>query len=652
MNDDKINRLQGPVLVLGASGFIGANLLHMILRVRKDVFGVVFHTPAWRLEDLPQNHVIQADLLVDTNLEHLFHQVEPKTILDCTAYGAYSFETQSELVYQTNFNLVARLLQKFLKHGIACYIHAGSSSEYGDATKAPGEDALPLPNSDYAVSKVAAAQIIAYYGKKHKVPCANLRLYSVYGPMEDSSRLIPNLVHMGSQGRYPDLVSSEISRDFVYVEDACEAFLDAANNLHPSHYGDSFNVGSGRKTTIADAAQMTGEIFHIQEKPKFQGMQNRSWDLTDWYANPAKTKSVLGWEAKTEFHDGLKKTADWFLGLEDKEKYRKSSKQFAIDTKHSLSVIVVCYEIGKTLNAFYAPLKKTLEEQKIDYEIIFVDDGSTDDSERVIAELSQKDRRVIGLSHSRNFGSQVAYRSGLEMASKNACLLMDGSRDSAEAIPAFLQKWCEGFDVVYGQYSSQESPFYIRWATGIFYRIFNRFSRLPIHNNAGDYCLMDRRVVRSILIFPEREFFLRGVRAYIGFRQVGILCERGRKPIEGQVKYFLKNLGRGKNGILAYSYAPLNFLSLSGAILFMLAILAAIYQVGCRLFLPELVPHGFTTMVLAILFFGAFNLFAMAILGEYLAKIYEEVKRRPRYLVRNVIQNGEVRAAATDTLMN
>jgi dolichol-phosphate mannosyltransferase len=650
MTEDKIRRLQGPVLILGASGFIGASLFQKILRVRSDVFGVIFHVPAWRLADMPQANIFQADLLVDANLEHLFDQVGPKTIFDCTAYGAYPFETQADLVYQTNFNLAARLLQKFVQRGIACYIHAGSSSEYGDAARAPAEDVLSIPNSDYAVSKVAASQLIAYYGKKHKVPCANLRLYSVYGPLEDSSRLVPNLVRCGAQGGYPDLVNPNISRDFVYVDDACEAFLDAANNLKPSLYGESFNIGTGQKTTIADAAQIAGELFNVPEKPKFHAMPNRTWDVEDWYANPNKAKSELGWVSKVTFREGFQKTVDWYVSLGDKEKYLKSSKKFGVDSKHSLSAIVVVLDLGTSLRDLYEQLKQALEKLKVDYEIIFVDDGSTDGSEAIIADLSRQDGRITGISHSRNFGLQVAYRSGMEMASKNACVLMRGSRESLDAIPLFLEKWREGFDVVYGQWSTEKSPFYVRWATLFFYNVFNRFSQLAIPQFAGDFCLLDRRVVRSLLQFPERDFFLRGVRAYVGFRQTGIEIKRSPGQLEFQIKEFLVNLGRGKNGILAFSYAPLNFLSLSGVLLFIMAILIGIFQVGCRLFFPALVPHGITTVLLAILVFGAFNLFAMAILGEYIAKIYEEVKRRPWYLRRNVIRNGEVRAAATDSL--
>src|SRR5262249_42013505 len=153
------------------------------------------------------------------------------------------------------------LLPRLHERGIACYVHAGSSSEYGDNAAGPRESDPPAPNSDYAVSKVAAANLIHFYGRRKKFPRVNLRLYPVYGPLEDSSRLIPNVVRYGTQNKYPEFVNPAISRDFVYVDDVTEAFLDAALNLEEPDYGESFNVGTGRKTTIGEVAGAARDLF-------------------------------------------------------------------------------------------------------------------------------------------------------------------------------------------------------------------------------------------------------------------------------------------------------------------------------------------------------------------------------------------------------
>ena len=324
--EEKIKKIRGPILVLGASGFIGANLLQTLLKHRGDVFGTVFHLPAWRLENLHPRHVLQTDLLSEEGLSPLLDRIGPQTVFNCVAYGAYSFETDSSLIYRTNFNLTEKILRALEPRGLAAYIHPGSSSEYGEKASGPKESDLPSPNSDYAVSKVAASSLLYFYGRQKNFPCANLSFYSVYGPLEDASRLIPQLVIAGQRGEYPRLVSPEVSRDFVYVEDACEAFLDCALNLKPSHYGDSFNIGSGKKTTIRDAALTAGEIFKIPSPPSFQSMPDRRWDVRDWFADAGKAKELLGWESRVSFRQGLERTAAWYEKLESKDSYRKSSK--------------------------------------------------------------------------------------------------------------------------------------------------------------------------------------------------------------------------------------------------------------------------------------------------------------------------------------
>jgi nucleoside-diphosphate-sugar epimerase/glycosyltransferase involved in cell wall biosynthesis len=645
--DAKIQDLHGPILVLGASGFVGANLLRRLLHVRSDSYGTLLHLPAWRLAGLPEQNVIQTDLLVDANLDALLRQVKPRTVFNCVAYGAYSFEVDSELIYDTNFNLTARLLQRLEKMPVACYVHSGSSSEYGDGAAGPTEADLPQPNSHYAVSKVACANLIQYYGKKRGFPCANLRLFSVYGPLEDSSRLVPALVKAGAAGKYPPLVSGDISRDFVYVEDIAESYVDTALKLERPHFGDSFNIGTGKKTTIAEAAAVAAQVFSIAGAPTYAAMDNRTWDLRDWYSDQAKTERVLGWKARTDFHEGLRRTADWFRKLEDREGYERSSKKFGLDTKHSVTAVIACYKDGQAIPIMYERLKKTFDDLKIDYEIIFVNDGSPDDSEQVIREISARDRRVLGISHSRNFGSQSAFRSGMEIASKNACVLLDGDlQDPPELIASFVAKWREGYDVVFGRRVKRVAPLFMRISYKLFYRVFDAFAYIHIPRDAGDFSLIDTRVVRAMLQYPERDLFLRGIRASVGFRQTGVDYIRPERMFGRTTNSLPKNLGWAKKGILSFSYTPLSLLSVVATLLFLSSLGLGALQLVLRLLLPAAAPRGATTVILMVLFFGSINLLGIATVGEYVAKILEESKRRPHFIRRAIVRSGEVRAAA------
>lgn len=640
---EKVRRLQGPIMVLGAGGFVGANLLHTVLRYRDDVLGVVSRLPAWRLDGVVSRNVRAADLLVKANQTAVLDDFHPRTIFDCVAYGAYSFENDSGLIYETNFNRVTQLLALLKPRMIACYVHAGTSSEYGDNAAAPPEDAATACNSDYAVSKVATANLLHYYGKRLGMPVANLRLYSIYGPLEDSSRLVPNVILHGLENRLPEFVDPNISRDFIFIDDVCEAFFDTALNLAPAHYGESFNIGSGHKTTIGEVANLARELFAITEMPVFN-MPNRRWDVTNWYANPEKARRVLGWSARTGLHEGFARTIDWMKGIDDRRRYIESSKRHGLDTKHSVSAVIACYKDNKAIPIMYQRLTDVFSRLGIDYEIIFVNDCSPDDSEEIIRSISSNDRRVIGISHSRNFGSQAAFRSGMELSRKNACVLLDGDlQDPPELIEQFVFLWRQGHDVVYGRRVKREATLLMQLAYKLFYRVFDYFSYVRIPHDAGDFSLLDRRVVDAMLGFPERDLFLRGVRAYAGFRQAGVDYVRPERLFGRSTNNFLKNIGWAKKGILSFSDVPLNVLTVVGTSLFLMSILLAVVQIVIRLAVPTATPSGITTVLLAVLFFGAINLFSLALVGEYVAKIFEETKGRPHFIRRSIVRDGQVR---------
>jgi nucleoside-diphosphate-sugar epimerase/glycosyltransferase involved in cell wall biosynthesis len=638
---DWVRALRGPILVLGAGGFVGANLLRRLLKYREDVFGVVRTLPAWRLDGIDRRHILEADLIDLAATRNLVASVRPSTIFDCIAYGAYSFETDQDLIYRTNFTALVQLIELLADTGFTAFIHAGSSSEYGTNSAGPLEEASLQPNSHYSVSKVAASNYIFYAGNIRRLPVLNLRLYSVYGPLEDLSRLIPNVVVKGLKGEFPPLVEPNTSRDFVYIDDVCDAFVQAAARLTPDIYGQAFNIGTGRATTIRQVAKVAGDVFAIGEEPIFGSMAGRSWDLPDWYAAPGKAERLLNWTAKTDLATGLKMTSEWVRSLEGLDA-GAMTKRAPSPRRRSISAIVACYKDEEAIPVMYRRLTDTFKKLDVDYEIIFVNDGSPDNCADRIVEISAKDPHVLGITHSRNFGSQMAFRSGMEMSVMQACVLLDGDlQDPPELIEQFYHQWMDGYDVVYGRRVKRDMPFGWGVLYKVFYRLFAYLSYVKIPLDAGDFSLIDRRVVGWLLRSPERDLFLRGLRAYIGFRQTGVNYVRPKRMFGESTNNLLKNLEWAKRGIFSFSNAPLKMLSAAGIVLLGLSVVLGVIVAALRILIPDIAPRGATTLLLASLFFGAINLFAVGLLGEYIAKIMEEVKARPRLIRAGLIRNGE-----------
>lgn len=643
-----IRALRGPILVTGASGFVGANLFNTLAAVRDDVYAVVRREKGWRLSEVKDERVIAVDLNDYAAAKNLINGVNPQTVFDCAAYGAYSFEEDANLIYQTNFQSVINFVELLAGKPFTAFIHAGSSSEYGTNCTAPSEDSLCEPNSPYAVSKLAVASYLRFMGKQRRFPCVNLRLYSVYGPLEDTSRLLPNLLRQALTGKLPPFVDPRTSRDFIHVDDVCAAFILAAAKMHPGLYGENFNIGTGIKTTIAELADLTRRVFNISAEPQFGAMKGRAWDLAEWYANPNRAIEQLGWKPLIKLEDGLRSMALWVEQLTGNDLLVASKKNTKV-RKRSVSAIVACYKDGQAIPVMYRRLTDTFNKLGIDYEIIFVNDGSPDNSAQVICDISASDKHVIGITHSRNFGSQMAFRSGMELSTKDSVVLLDGDlQDPPELIESFYAKWEEGYDVVYGCRVKRDMPWHWGLMYKLFYRIFAMFSYISIPLDAGDFSLMDRRVVGWLLNCPERDLFVRGLRAYVGFKQTGVDYVRPERMFGTTTNSFLKNIDWAKKGIFSFSNTPLTILTTTGIVALGLSTVVALVVGLLRLFMPDIAPRGVTTLLIVTLMFGSFNLFAVGLVGEYVAKIMQEVKGRPRLIRAALIRNGETTGLLPD----
>jgi dolichol-phosphate mannosyltransferase len=307
-------------------------------------------------------------------------------------------------------------------------------------------------------------------------------------------------------------------------------------------------------------------------------------------------------------------------------------------SRSRLSAIIACYRDAPAVPIMYDRLVSVFTRLGVDYEIIFVNDASPDNAAEVLAELAARSKKVTVITHTRNFGSQNAFTSGMRVATGDAVILLDGDlQDPPELIEGFYSKWREGYEVVYGQRVKRDATLFLKLAYKAFYRVFRAASYVPMPLDAGDFSLLDRKVVDALNTLPENNRFLRGLRAWVGFRQVGIPYTRPERMFGRTTNSLLKNLAWARQGILSFSYIPLDLITFIALATVVIGLLLAIVQIVVRIARPDLVPSGFTTLIILILFLGGIQLLCLAIIGSYLAHIYDEVKRRPSYLVRSIL---------------
>ncbi|MGH2980448.1 MAG: glycosyltransferase family 2 protein, partial [Solirubrobacterales bacterium] len=309
-----------------------------------------------------------------------------------------------------------------------------------------------------------------------------------------------------------------------------------------------------------------------------------------------------------------------------------------LDRETKLSAVIACYRDAPAVPVMHERLTAVFGELGCDYEIIFVNDGSPDDAREVLGELARRDPKVTVINHSRAFGSQSAFTSGMQIATGDAVVLMDGDlQDPPELIPEFVEHWLNGSDVVFGQRTDREASRVMRVAYKGFYRLFRRLSYLQIPLDAGDFSLIDRRAVDALNSLPEKHRFIRGLRSWVGFKQTGVPYKRPERMFGETTNSLVKNLGWARRAILSFSYTPLDLMMWLGLITVGISFLAITGTITLRIVDPGSAPRGITTVLVVVLFVGGIQLLCLSIIGSYLAHMYEEVKGRPSFVVDEVI---------------
>lgn len=279
------------------------------------------------------------------------------------------------------------------------------------------------------------------------------------------------------------------------------------------------------------------------------------------------------------------------------------------------------------------------------HEIVLVDDGSVDRTFELISEAAATDRRVVGVRLSRNFGHQAALTAALEMVTGDVVVVMDGDlQDRPEEIPRLMAEYERGYDVVYAQRVRRKESPALRASYFIFYRMMNRLSEIEVPVDSGDFALLSKRVVDQLNLLPERHRYLRGLRTWVGFRQIGIPVERDARA-GGEPSYTVGKLLRlAFDGVFAFSVKPLRVAWLLGALASAGASLYAMYVVFERVFLGDS-PKGFTALIVAITFFSGVQLLFLGLIGEYLGRVYDEAKARPHFIVTEVVRGDRAAPA-------
>lgn len=301
-----------------------------------------------------------------------------------------------------------------------------------------------------------------------------------------------------------------------------------------------------------------------------------------------------------------------------------------------ISVIIPVYNEEGNLPELYKRLINVLENDlHVTYDIIFVDDGSKDNSWNIIEDLHKQNTKVKGIKFSRNFGHQIAITAGIDKAEGDVAVIIDADlQDPPELIPKMVEKWKNGYRVVYAKRKQRkgESKFKL-WTASIFYRILDRLTDIKIPLDTGDFRLIDKKILRELRGLKEKNRFVRGIISWVGYKQIAVEYDRDAR-FSGETKYPLRKMVKfALDGITSFSHKPLKIALNLGFLSIFIGFVMVIYVVISKFLFPEITVSGWASILIAIVFFGGVQLFTIGIIGEYIDRIYDESKNRPLYII-------------------
>lgn len=499
--------LEKSVLIVGALGFIGSHLLRHFHQKGYRVTGLTSgnNTSHIRVPLHLQPFIVKGQLL--DFLKH-FQIKSFDLIINCASHGNYSWQNDT-LATTQGFQDLALLLEQCKNTGTRL-INLGSSSEYGENIDFKDEsislDSIRLL-SLYGVTKLAQSQLIAYYGQHYQVACIHLRLFSIYGPLEHPGRLIPTLCQSVIRKKPMTLSKPETQRDFVFIEDLISAIETASMMMRPSHYGRSFNIGSGTPTSLGQIAKLI-EHQYPETPVEWDPKASRNWDLKAWSCDPHLFESEFGWRTQVTFEEGFQETLNFYKMMPD---YLFDANCFT--NQSDISIIITCYNHATEVSELLFELQSTLLPLEVSYEILILDDADPDGSFEKLTPLLAIYPKVTLIRNSRNLGSQYSLLKALKLASGKAVVTMDGDKqDPPEIAGQMIQKWKSGSQLVLAKRVWRQESLLMNLARKVFYRIWQMLSVQEVPLDVGDFCLVSRDLMTPLIEKPPYFFSWRSYR--------------------------------------------------------------------------------------------------------------------------------------------
>ncbi len=299
------------------------------------------------------------------------------------------------------------------------------------------------------------------------------------------------------------------------------------------------------------------------------------------------------------------------------------------------SIIVPMYNEEDVIPETYRRLTNVMDALNENYEIIFINDGSRDNTKAMLSELCKSDSHIKMIDFARNFGHQIAITAGMDYAAGECMVIIDGDlQDPPELIPEMIKIWQSGYDIVYGKrISRQGETLFKKFTAKVYYRLLGKLTDVDIPVDTGDFRLIDRKVCEALKQLPERSRYVRGLMSWVGFKQIAIEFERNER-FAGETKYPLKKMLKlAMDGIMSFSYKPLKFASYIGTFISLISFVYLIFVLLQKLIFPESAQSGWASIIAVSLFFNGIILLMLGIIGEYIGRIYDEAKGRPLYII-------------------